>query len=64
MFHTKFNKDTSVWSSAGIPPIFNTNNSMGNILVELMRLHGSRIAQVCYLLVQKQLLVIRKQILC
>lgn len=29
IFHTKFNKDTSVWNSAGIPPIFNTNNSMG-----------------------------------
>lgn len=48
MFRTDFDENTKLWSSVDIPPIFNTNVSMGQILLELMRLHGSKVAQVSF----------------
>lgn len=46
MFRTAFDKENKQWNGPKIDPIFNPNTSLGNVILNILQMNGSRIAQV------------------
>lgn len=46
MFRSVFDEETKLWSGADIPPLYNPNISIGQVLMRSLKLFGSKIAQV------------------
>lgn len=46
MFQTYFDEKTKLWTGADVPPLFNPNISIAQVLLRMLKIHGSKIAQV------------------
>lgn len=46
MFQTNFDEKTKLWTGADVPPLFNPNISIAQVLLRMLKIHGSKIAQV------------------
>lgn len=46
MYSTKYDAENRLWSGYDLPPLFNPNISLGQVLQKFMKAHGSKLAQV------------------
>lgn len=46
MSRVKFDEKTKIWSTCGTPVVYNSNISVGHILLKSMEMYGPKIAQV------------------
>ncbi|XP_055309667.1 uncharacterized protein LOC129573305 [Sitodiplosis mosellana] len=47
MFRTIFDKERKQWSGPKTESIFNPHSSLGNVILNVLQVNGSRVAQIC-----------------
>lgn len=53
MFQTSFNESEKLWSGVDKPPFHDSRNSIGYVLLKSMHSHGSNLAQVKHMVIEK-----------
>lgn len=53
MYRTTYDENTKLWSGSTNAPLYNPNISIAHFVLRYLRLHGSRTAQVSFLLQKK-----------
>lgn len=54
MFCTNFNSKEIVWNRSDLPTVYNTNASLGPIVLHHLKLFPNKISQVCLLFNENQ----------
>lgn len=47
MFQTKFDREKQQWTGARLPPLFNPEISIGQVILRSLAMNGDKLAQVC-----------------